>query len=329
MERETSPPAAPPVPSRPTGRLRRVWLGFGCLLLALVALELGLRATGALLGAERHGPDGKDGERVFDILCVGDSWTQGAPDGRYPDHLVERLNSLATGVRFRQINVGRAGTNSSQTLRHLPKEIARHRPDLLLVLTGNNDHHNLTDSSYWRFREERLGRASILAARARAFAHSLRVYRVGRMVWRRAIGASTANESFEASGSPERHAGRMVIDPGTHRRQLEYNLTRLVELARRNDLPVVFQTYFHFHGYRVNEVIRDVASTHGLPLVDHNLLFHTEIPPGEREALRIDDGHPNANGYARMAENIAVTLERTGLMPARSAVIPAVRSRVP
>ena len=101
----------------------------------------------------------------------------------------------------------------------------------------------------------------------------------------------------------------------THRRQLEYNLTRIVDLARREGVPVVFQTYFHFHGYRVNEVIRDVASRHGVPLVDHNLLFHTEIPAAAREGYRIADGHPNAKGYAWMAENIVAVLDRRDLVP--------------
>jgi lysophospholipase L1-like esterase len=297
--------------------LRKLAIGLGCAVLVLAGFELALRAAGSLVLAGQRGArvDPATGERVVTILCVGDSWTQGATYGRYPDYLVDRLNPRASEVRFRQVNLGRAGTNSSQCLRQLPREIAEQGPDLLLVLTGNNDHHNLTDSTYWRFRDEELDRGAILAARARVLAHSLRVYRLGRTLWQQAAGKATANEFFDAGGDRERHAGLVAIDLETHRRQLEYNLTRVVELARREGIPVVFQTYFHFHGYRVNEIIRDVAWRHGVPLVDHNRLFHTAVPAEERESHRIADGHPNAKGYALMADHIVAVLDEHDLAP--------------
>ena len=226
---------------------------------------------------------------MLTILCVGDSWTQGAPYGRYPDALVERLNRRPGRTRFRQVNLGRAGTNSSQMLRRLPGQIAAYRPDLLLVLTGNNDHHNLTDSTYWRFRDETLGDLSILGARTRVFVHSLRLFRLGRTLWQKTTGHRTPNEFFGPGHNRTDEGHETALDIESHRRQLEYNLTRVVELARREQLPLVFQTYFHFHGYRVNEIVRDIASRHDVPSVDHNLLFHTAITPPQRAALLIED----------------------------------------
>ncbi len=54
--------------------------------MALVTLELTLRALGAFLLAGQAAPvlDPRTGERVYTILCIGDSWTQGAKTGRYP-----------------------------------------------------------------------------------------------------------------------------------------------------------------------------------------------------------------------------------------------------
>jgi lysophospholipase L1-like esterase len=293
---------------------RRLAVAVGCVLGLVVGLELGLRGVGALWPGARPGAgvDAASGDRPFTILCVGDSWTQGAAYGRYPDFLVERLNARRRGVRFRQVNVGRAGTNSSQSLLRLPGELATHAPDLLLVLTGNNDHHNLTDSTYWRFHDHALDGRDLLAARLRVFAHSLRVFRLGRTLWQQAGGGATPNEFFEAG---QERPGLVAIDTETHRRQLEYNLTRFVELARRERIPLVLQTYFHFHGYYVNEIIRDVASRHGVPLVDHNLVFHTAIPARQRQDHRIADGHPNAKGYALMADSIAAALDADGLIP--------------
>ena len=297
--------------------LHKIGLVLGGVLLALVIVELTLRALGLLLiaGQLETPTDPTSGQPVFTILCVGDSWTQGAESGRYPDYLVAQLNARADAARFRQVNVGRAGTNSSQSLGRLPGQIAAQRPNLLLVLTGNNDHHNLTDSTYWRFQDASLDGSSILAARLRVFAHSTRVFRLGRTFWGRAMGGPASNEFFERSVDGSERAGLITIDPATHRRQLEYNLTRFVELARREEIPLVFQTYFHFHGYHVNEIVRDVASIHGIPLVDHNLLFHTRIPPAARESYRIPDGHPNPSGYRAMADQIVEVLDSHDLIP--------------
>jgi len=302
---------------RPGRRLRRVVVALGGTFLILAGLEVGLRATGAwMLGAQRGRATAHEGDGpAFTILFVGDSWTQGAPYGRYPDELVRRLGARTRGVPLRQINTGRAGTNSSQALRRLPAELAAHRPDLLLVLTGNNDHHNLTDSTYWQFRDDESGRPSVLAARARVLTHSLRTFRVARTLWQAAAGRPTPNDFFDATDRSADRAALVAIDAETHHRQLEYNLTRFVEMARREGVPIVFQTYFHFHGYRVNETIRGVAWRHGVPLVDHNLLFHTAIPAGRRPGYRIADGHPNARGYAWMADNVAAVLESRGLTP--------------
>ncbi len=295
------------------GRLRRIVFGLGAALVALALCELGLRAASGLVSPARASaaPPGS----AYTLLCVGDSWTEGAAYGRYPDALVQRLTERHPGQRFHQANAGRSGTNSSQALRRLPYQLATETPALLLVLTGNNDHHNLTASTYWRFEERELGPGSILAARLRVAGHGLRSVRLGRALWRTASGGSTANEFFEADRDVEERRGLIAIDVETHRRQLEYNLTRIVELARSERVPVVFQTYFHFHGYQVNEVIRDVAVRLGVPLVDHNLLFHTRIPPAEREGFRIADGHPNARGYGLMADNILEVLESQRLLP--------------
>ncbi len=77
-------------------------------------------------------------------------------------------------------------------------------------------------------------------------------------------------------------------------------------------------TYFHFHGYRVNEVIRDVASFHHIPLVDHNLSFHVRIAENERDRFLIPDGHPSRDGYDFMADAIVEVLDQHELVPGSS-----------
>jgi lysophospholipase L1-like esterase len=305
---------------RHPGRLRRAMMAIGGILVVLAGLEFGLRALALVLTEDRLSARtvAEDETEPFTIVCVGDSWTEGARGGRYPDYLFERLTGASPSSGIRLINLGRSGINSSQSLARVAWAMDQHRPDLLLVLTGNNDHHNLTDSNYWRFEDSTLGPAAIMAARFRIFVHSLRVWRLGRTAIQLVKGGPTPNEFFETD--PRRsHDGEradlLAIDLETHRRQLVYNLTRIVELARERRVQVVLQTYFHFHGYHVNEVIRDVASDLDVPLVDHNYLFHTLVPAERRESMRIPDGHPNSDGYAFMALQVEDELGRLEFVP--------------
>jgi len=293
-------------PRRGLSWWRRALLGVGLVAVLVAVLELSLWGLGTFvtLGIDRSLSD--DGAS-YTIACVGDSWTQGAPDGRFPDLLAQRLNARGN-ARFRALNLGLAGTNSSQALGGLVAYLKRERPDLILVMTGNNDHWNLDSSTYWKFEDRSLGTGAMLAARARIFLHSLRVYKLARVLGQQVTGGRTPNEFFFQQPDAEASQAQLAaIDLVTHRRQLEFNLTKFVELARRYDVPVIFQTYFHFHGYRVNEVIRNVASAHQVPLVDNNRSFH-ELAPGDRGVLLIPDGHPSPRGYAFIADNIVQAL---------------------
>ena len=151
------------------------WLGF--LFLLLVAAEVVLRATGWFMARGIEGRGGGDA-RARTVVCVGDSWTHGRETGRYPEMVEERLNALGGGP-WRVINLGRSGTNSSQALQHFEERIEKYEPEIVVVLTGNNDHWNLTDSSYYSFAEGEAGGAAVWASRAKIALHSLRLYRLG------------------------------------------------------------------------------------------------------------------------------------------------------
>ena len=101
-----------------------------------------------------------------------------------------------------------------------------------------------------------------------------------------------------------------MIAPETHRRQLEYNLTRIVDLTRASDVDLMFMTYFYFHGYQVNEVILDVAAFHHVPVVNNTVAFHERIPV-ERRSDYFVGGHPTTEGHAFIADNIIEVLERS------------------
>ena len=301
--------------SRPRKLANLLLLG----LLLLIGLELILRLAGVLVGRSVQRSEESDGRGdSFHIVALGDSWTAGRADGDYPGFLEQKLGQRGDGVRYRVSNLGRSGSNSSQAARLMVDQLAKLQPDLLIVWTGNNDHHNLTDSAYWKYQDGSLGRLSTVVARLRIFTHSIRVYRLGKQFYRAVTGGDTTNVYFyaEASGAPA-PSRDIAIDRETHRRQLEYNLTRLVEMARGEGIPIVFPTYFHFHGYRVNEAIRDVAGRYAVPLVDNTLLFHERIAVDERPVYLVPDGHPNPKGYRFIVDNIIQVLEENELLPSR------------
>lgn len=281
----------------------------------LVLLELFLRGLGLLLSLqtlhiENISRNSEKSEYI--ILCIGDSWTAGQPSGNYPDELQKALNTINVNRQFRVINLGFGGSNSSQGIQVLIKNLSKYHPDMVIAMIGNNDHWNLSESTYWKFVNEEMSAGRILKAKARVFLHSLRVYKFSKILYYKLRGLPTPNQFYD--GAPEDQlssfAETSAIDSETHKKQLEYNLIKLIEFAQINDFTLIFQTYFHFHGYSVNEIIRDVTITYHVPLVDNNILFHQKIPVEDREKYLVPDGHPNPEGYRFIAENVLVVLRK-------------------
>jgi len=64
----------------------------------------------------------------------------------------------------------------------------------------------------------------------------------------------------------------------------------------------------------VNEIIRDIAITYHIPLVDNNVLFHQKIAVADRNVYLIPDGHPSAVGYQFITDNILEVLREEKLI---------------
>jgi lysophospholipase L1-like esterase len=135
-------------PPRRSARALRV---AGGIFLAILSAEFTMRAVGVVYRLGRAGPVEKFGN-AFTVLCVGDSFTFGAGAAAadsYPAQLERLLHAGATG-RFRVVNEGVPGSNSSQLVRRLPFLLRKHRPEIVVVLTGQND-GNVEDSDYYLF----------------------------------------------------------------------------------------------------------------------------------------------------------------------------------
>lgn len=299
---------------------RKIFNLVGLPIAVVVLLEIFLRGLGFLVSLQalhaqnfwQSAPDA-----AYTILCIGDSWTAGQPAGNYPDDLQAALMKLHPGRRLRVVNAGMGGSNSSQALRRLTEFLPAYQPQMVIVMTGNNDHWNLSESMYWKFADQEMNAGNLWQAKAKVWLHALRVYKLYTVIAAKLTGRPAPNEFYyaPAEGQPAGSAPTIAIAPAIHHKQLEYNLLKFIELAQTNNFTLVLQTYFHFHGYQVNEIIRDVALSYHLPLVDNNLLFHEQIPVAERPRYLVPDGHPNAAGYQFITANILAVLQAERLMP--------------
>lgn len=109
------------------------------LVVALVLLELALRAGGALFmeRQDRRNQAVLDGEpRV--VLCLGESTTAFGGDDAYPSQLQEILRER-TGEAFSVVNVGVPGGDSSVLMSQLPHHLDHYRPEVVVAMMGAND----------------------------------------------------------------------------------------------------------------------------------------------------------------------------------------------
>lgn len=140
--------------------------------LMLLCLELLLRALGARYVARiTEVPD----DAAYTVLCVGDSFTQGAGaprDSSYPRQLQNILRERFPGKNIRVINFGEVAQNTEQLLERLPEALDKTHPDVVVLLSGMADFWN-----YWGYRDGTAPpRSSVL--------DRLRVARLAKLLWR-------------------------------------------------------------------------------------------------------------------------------------------------
>jgi hypothetical protein len=86
-----------------------------------------------------------------------------------------------------------------------------------------------------------------------------------------------------------------------------------VELGLEQGARVLLHSYPEENP--VNDVLREVAAARGVPFVDHVPAFRAALATSLRSDLFVPDGHPNDEGYRRMAVEIADAVDVAGLLP--------------
>lgn len=124
-----------------TTSLQRVALVVFGLVLALVALEVTLRAAGTIATwqMERRNAAGHDTGTVVNVLCLGESTTALGGDDSYPARLQLLLDARAGRGRFHVVNAGVPGITTAVVLERLPALLERWRPAIVVTMLGIND----------------------------------------------------------------------------------------------------------------------------------------------------------------------------------------------
>jgi hypothetical protein len=155
--------------------------------LTLVALEIILRSTGFVYHFERMHQNVDYPDDAFVILCVGDSCTFGEgafpKTQSYPVQLENILRARHPGREFHVVNLGLPGMNSSQLARRFEGYLEMCKPDLAIVLIGNNDVWNQNDSFiYLVGKGDDISFTRKTKAWLRSWSDSLRVVRLARVM---------------------------------------------------------------------------------------------------------------------------------------------------
>lgn len=115
----------------------------------------------------------------YTIVCLGDSFTvgTGAPAGQdYPSQLEGKLNAIYGIEKFKVINLGIGGGNTTQMLNELIKTLKNIKPNLVIFLGGGSNYWNYL--GYHDYLEE-----NTLLSKVNDYLYRTRTYKLARLLF--------------------------------------------------------------------------------------------------------------------------------------------------
>ena len=245
------------------------------LLQIVVSAEITLQLLGLVLPGWTSRADAPPGgERAVTILCVGDSHTFGAPlpaEESYPAQLQGLLDARDPG-RYRVVNLGVPGMNSAMMANRFDANLARYRPDLVILWAGANNVWNENEAERWD-QEAAPDWPYRLLLR-------LKLVRLVRFLGSGVAQPGPGRQAERLARTPEggarwRLGDEVLGTPGAHVYSGERaalgtrkDLPRMIRLARAYGIPVLLVTYPYPEFHWVNDVVREVAGGLDVELVD-------------------------------------------------------------
>ena len=254
-------------------------------------------------------------DNSYTILCLGDSSTFGIgasnyKEKSYPAQLQKILNEKNTGINFEVINGGIPGSNSSQLLHRLRKNILKYKPALLIVQIGENDYWNLNESNITEYYDVPLYRRVLLGTEL--FLNYSKLFRFIKLV---SVSSDTKNyvedNPYEDTETVvERTKGKKyrfsLSDPAStiaYSRLINENFTKIVQIAKEHNVRIIFMRY-HVGGYRsIHFYQEQIFNQLNVPYVNNRHLFVEAEKRGINPFGR-DKWHPGDDGYLLIAKNM-------------------------
>ena len=305
-----------------------------CLLgvLTLCLLELSLRVAGYLylnriyreqfLDLCRPTPDD------ITIVCLGESSTAGlwVPyDNSYPKQLERKLKAYYPGHSIKIVVPPHLGQNTSQIANRIEDYIRLYKPRLIILMAGCNNLWSFSESHILRFLRE--GDPDTGRLRLFVFFDRFRIFKIIRYLAVSIFGnkgqSPFADNPTYIWGGPEylRLPARHWAYSFGQRHQEEfiemwrYDMRRIIHKARENSVRVMMMTYHIMPGYLSVSDFVSMAAEEGIPLVRNDVTFTALLQQGRlREYLLGDNWHPNAQGYAFIAENAFSCIRESDLL---------------
>jgi lysophospholipase L1-like esterase len=293
--------------------LRILAVGLG-VVFALALAEVALRALAWILVPDVHRlAQRADPNADVLIVCAGDSHTQGvgAPAGLdYPSQLAALLAEQRPSRRYAVVNLGRAGSNSSEAVNRVLEFLAQtsRRPDIVVFGAGKNNDHNLHDASIFGDRLEEddyAGWARYLLANARVS----RLSTITRTRLEQWLGPNHPSESamhhdwfLDVAGKEEQ---TLLAD------WILADIARLKQVMTERGGKIILLNYYLAVPW-VDRAYREAEEQYQVPLINVHS-FGLPMSPGiAADAGLLSGSHPSARGYARIADKVQAKLAALG-----------------
>ncbi len=216
----------------------------------------------------------RSGNGAVTILCIGDSHTYGAPlppEESYPAQL-QALLDARTGSGYRVVNLGIPGMNSAMMANRFDQNLARYRPELVILWAGANNIWNENETENWdqEGAPDRLYRALLRLKLVRL------VRFLGSGVAQTGEGRAELLEHTPGQRASWRLGDEVIQGgvPGTRvaveraEAGARKDLPRMIQLARSYGIPVLLVTYPYKVFAWANEATRDVAREFEVALLE-------------------------------------------------------------
>jgi lysophospholipase L1-like esterase len=316
--------AEQPPPRAPARRLparRALLLGVAWVVVVLLAGELSVRALGRLLRRDTVVAPATVGAGT--IYCIGDSFTYGQgvkPEEAWPQVLARRLREAMPERTPRVRTLAEPGRSSSVALVELAHVLEAGDAQLVLLMTG----WNANDGDFAAHRQQ----AVPWSTRVDMWLEHSRLYRVTKQ----ALTVRGRTLVFDDVKIIPQTTAMSLYDFRAYQEIALGNLRQMARMCRAAGVPCAFLTYPHqplppnpntrleyyhalfgrtpiskddylLHDRRPDEiaidaVIRHVAESEGLPLIDLQPAFER---PDQRSLFLADYHHPTPGGHALIA----------------------------